>query len=98
MSWMIKRNWTDDIKLTYEEEIILNNILCYYCANKNTYKEIVTVAPAIIEDIYTKIGEVRGSETLPVLTKDNFIFKIYIYDNDYFITQEENSYDNKKDN
>lgn len=84
MSWMIKRNWTDDIKLTYEEEIMLANILCQHCAGVTDIEHATSIVAAIVEDIYRKIGKVTGEGILPIYTNGPNI-KMYVAEIDDLI-------------
>lgn len=75
--WKIKRSWTDDTKLSYEEEVMLSNILCQHCAGKRTLKDAEAIATDIVQDIYLKIGEVSGSGVLPIPASPTLQLFIY---------------------
>lgn len=75
--WKIKRSWTDDTKLSYEEKVMLSNILCQHCAGKRTLEDAEAIATDIVQDIYLKIGEVSGSGVLPIPASPTLQLFIY---------------------
>lgn len=75
--WTIKRSWTDNTELFYEEEVMLANILCQHCAGVTGIEHATSIVTAIVEDIYRKIGKVTGEGILPIYT-DDLSVKLFI--------------------
>lgn len=79
--WIIKRSWTDNTELSYEEEVMLANILCQHCAGVESIEYATSIVAAIVEDIYRKIGKVTGEGILPIYT-DGPNVKLFIVEID----------------
>lgn len=79
--WIIKRSWTDNTELSYEEEVMLANILCQHCAGVTDIEHAASIVVAIVEDIYRKIGKVTGEGILPIYT-DGPNVKLFIVEID----------------
>ena len=73
--WKIKRPWEDDYTAAiYEEEVIISNILCDYCAgidetmmqDKDSKEKVYQRILEAIKEIKRKVGNIVGVGLLPI--------------------------------